>query len=75
MSGVGSLKMVEGTFGNDGSLKKVGPGHGVQGEGLGGSNIGGVDDRQSHQVDKVESETGRKEKGGYISPNAGSGVG
>lgn len=67
--------MVEGTFGNDGSLKKVGPGHGVQGEGLGGSNVGGVDDKKSHQVDKVESETGRTEKQGYISANAGSGVG
>ena len=36
--------MVEGTFGSDGELKKTGP-SGVQtAEGLGGSNIKGVDD-------------------------------
>ena len=66
---------MEGTFGNDGDLKKTGPGHGVQGEGLGGSNIGGVDDKQSHQVEKAEAETGHKEKEGYISSAAGAGVG
>ncbi|KAK9865627.1 hypothetical protein WJX84_012068 [Apatococcus fuscideae] len=66
---------MEGTFSNDGSLDKKGPGHGVQGEGLGGSNIGGVDDKKSHQADKVASETGRKEKDGYLSANAGAGVG
>ena len=47
---------MEGTFGSDGELKKTGPSD-VTAEGLGGSNIKGVDDSKTRT--DAEADTGR----------------
>lgn len=49
--------MVEGTFGSDGELKKTGPSGVKTAEGLGGSNIQGVDDAKVKQ--DANAETGK----------------
>lgn len=49
--------MVEGTFGADGKLAKTGP-SGVTAEGLGATNIKGVDDKKTSA--DPEADTGRQ---------------
>ena len=50
--------MVEGTFGSDGELKKTGPTDLKVAEGLGGSNIKGVEDAKTKK--DAEKDTGRE---------------
>lgn len=61
-------KMVEGTFGSDGELKKTGPSDLKVAEGLGGSNIKGVDDAKTKK--DAEKDTGKEVSDEHINTSS-----